>query len=117
MSSQVIAPNTEASVLGRLMQAREGMSRDVAEYLLSIDFAGDDTERMNVLAERAREGNLTPEEATELDSYLHVGSMSGAFSRSFSLRLGVFSNPKFPIHPISEPTSGSRDLAARRQSS
>jgi hypothetical protein len=30
---------------------------------------------MNVLAERAREGTLTPEESAELDSYLHVGSL------------------------------------------
>ncbi len=76
MSSQVITPNTEAAILGRLMQARDGgMSRDVAEYLLSIDFDADDTERMNALAERAREGNLTTEEAAELDSYLNVGSL------------------------------------------
>ena len=76
MSSQVITPNTEAAILGRLMQARDrSMSRDVAEYLLSIDFDAYDTERMNALAERAREGNLTTEEAGELDSYLHVGSL------------------------------------------
>jgi len=30
---------------------------------------------MNALAERAREGNLTTEEAAQLDSYLHVGSL------------------------------------------
>jgi len=74
MSSQAVTPNTEAAILGRLMQATDSMSRDVAEYLLSIGFDTDDTERMNVLAERAREGNLTPQEAAELDSYLHVGS-------------------------------------------
>jgi hypothetical protein len=74
MSSQAVTPNTEAAILGRLMQATDSMSRDVAEYLLSIGFDADDTERMNVLAERAREGNLAPQEAAELDSYLHVGS-------------------------------------------
>jgi hypothetical protein len=75
MSSQAVTPNTEAAILGRLMQATDSMSRDVAEYLLSIGFDADDTERMNVLAERAREGILTPQEAAELDSYLHVGSL------------------------------------------
>ena len=74
MSSQAVTPNTEAAILGRLMQATDSMTRDVAEYLLSIGFDAGDTERMNVLAERAREGNLTPQEAAELDSYLHVGS-------------------------------------------
>ena len=63
MSSQVVNPNTEATRLGRLIQARASMSREVAEYLLSIDFDASDTERMNVLAERAREGNLTPQES------------------------------------------------------
>jgi hypothetical protein len=87
MSSQVITPNTEAAIVGRLMQAREGgMSRDVAEHLLSIDFDADDTERMNGLAERARKGNLTAEEAAELDSYLHVGS----YSRSCNPKRGGF---------------------------
>lgn len=47
----------------------------MAQYLLSVDFDADDTERMNVLAERAREGNLTAEQAAELDSYLHIGSL------------------------------------------
>ena len=75
MNSQVVNANTEAAILRRLIQARDNMSRDVAEYLLSIDFDADDTERMNVLAERAREGNLTSQEAAELDSYLHVGSL------------------------------------------
>jgi len=47
----------------------------VAKYLLSIDFEESDLERMNLLAERAREGSLTPQETAELDSYLHVGSL------------------------------------------
>ena len=51
------------------------MSRDVAEYLLSIDFEAGDIERMNLLSERARSGILTEEGAAELDSYLHVGSL------------------------------------------
>jgi hypothetical protein len=75
MSSQVVTPNTEAAILGRLIEARHSMTRDVAEYLLSIDFDAVDTDRMNLLAERAREGDLSPEEAAELDSYLHVGSL------------------------------------------
>jgi hypothetical protein len=75
MSSQVINPNTEAAILARLIQARDSSSREVAEYLLSIDFDAGDLDRMNRLSERAREGDLTVEEAAELDSYLHVGSL------------------------------------------
>ncbi|MDQ2841901.1 MAG: hypothetical protein M3Y72_12865 [Acidobacteriota bacterium] len=75
MSSQTITPNTEAAILGRLLQARHSKSRDVAEFLLSIDFDNNDLKRMNLLAELAREGSLTPDESAELDSYLHVGSL------------------------------------------
>jgi hypothetical protein len=75
MSSQIVTDNTKAAILGRLIQSRMIFSRDVAEYLLSIDFEASDIERMNLLAEQAREGNLTSAEATELDSYLHLGSL------------------------------------------
>ena len=75
MSSQAITPNTEAAILGRLLQARDSQSREVAEFLLSIDFDHNDIEMMNLLAEGARQGNLTRDETAELDSYLHVGSL------------------------------------------
>ena len=60
MNWQVLTPNTEAAILVRLIQARDSLSPDVAQSLLSIDFDADDTERMNVLAERAREGAADP---------------------------------------------------------
>jgi DNA-binding FadR family transcriptional regulator len=75
MSSQAVTPNTESAILARLIQAREVISREVAEFLLSIDFEPHDIERMNFLSERARDGILTKEETDELDSYLHVGSL------------------------------------------
>jgi hypothetical protein len=75
LSSQLGTPNSEAAILARLIQAKEDMNQEVAQYLLSIDFSQDDIERMNFLAERAREGSLSPEETTELDSYLHVGNL------------------------------------------
>ncbi|MBV8902511.1 MAG: hypothetical protein JOZ22_02650 [Acidobacteriia bacterium] len=75
MSSQTATPNTEAAILARLIQARDNLSRDVAEFLLSIDFEPSDVERMDFLSERARSGSLTEEETVELDSYLHVGSL------------------------------------------
>lgn len=75
MSSQSVTPNTEAAILARLIQARDRITPEVAQYLLSFDFDADDTERMNSLAEKAREGILRPDEAAELDSYLHIGSL------------------------------------------
>ena len=75
MSSQAVPPNTEAAILGRLIQTHDQINREVADYLLSFDFAQDDVERMNALSELAREGKLSAAESAELDSYLHVGNL------------------------------------------
>lgn len=56
------------------------MSAEVTQYLLSIEFGSGDTDRMNELAERAREGQLTTEETAKLDGYLHVGSLISILS-------------------------------------
>jgi len=76
MRSQTAAPNTEAAILARLIQlGQKELSRGAAEYLLSIRFDDRDTDRMNKLSELARRGQLTSEEQTELDSYIHVGNL------------------------------------------
>jgi hypothetical protein len=76
MSSQITSPNTEAAILARLIQIEhEELSRGAAEYLLSIRFDERDTARMNQLSELARQGRLTNEGQTELDSYIHVGNL------------------------------------------
>ncbi len=76
MSSQVTSPNTEAQILARLIQIeQDDLPRGAAEYLLSIRFEDRDTARMNQLSELARQGKLTNEEKSELDSYIHVGNL------------------------------------------
>ncbi len=76
MSYQVTSPNTEAAILARLIQfGQEDLSRGAAEYLLSIRFEDRDVARMNELSELARQGKLTSEQQTELDSYIHVGNL------------------------------------------
>lgn len=51
------------------------MDSHIARYLLSLDFEPEDVDRINLLAERAREGGLSADEELELDSYLHVGNL------------------------------------------
>ena len=59
MSSQITSPKTEAAILARLIQiGQEKLSRGAADYLLSIRFDDEDTARMNVLSELARQGKL-----------------------------------------------------------
>jgi hypothetical protein len=76
MSLQIVQPrNTESTILARLIQSRTEMDSHVARYLLSLTFEPEDVDRMNVLAARSRDGEISPEEETELDSYLHVGNL------------------------------------------
>ncbi len=76
MGFEIVQPgNTEAAILARLIQARTEMDSHVARYLLSLAFEPEDVERMNLLAARSRDGELSPEEAAELDSYIHVGNL------------------------------------------
>jgi hypothetical protein len=51
-----------------------GWTRDGAESILQLDFQKDDHERMVELLERGKNGELSPEEAEELENYRHVGT-------------------------------------------
>jgi hypothetical protein len=76
MNSQFVGHNTEAGILARLIETRqEDLSRDAANYLLSVRFDDDDVSRMNELSESARAGTLATTEAAELDSYIHVSNL------------------------------------------
>ena len=59
----------------RLIHSRTEMDSHVARYLLSLTFETEDVDRMNLLAARARDGEISPEEEAELDCYLHVGNL------------------------------------------
>jgi len=76
MGSQLLSPNREAAIWARLMQAQsDALSPQVAEYLLSIEFAESDRQQLRRLAERSEAGILTEAEQVEFDSYLHVGNL------------------------------------------
>ena len=76
MSSQIIAPNTEAAILARVIEADpSAVTPDVARYLLSMQLPRTDRERVDELSAKARDGSLTEGETAELDSYLHIGRL------------------------------------------
>ena len=76
MSTQVIEPNTEAAILSRMIQTGEReLTPEAARYLLAMRLPSSDEDRVNELSEKARVGSLTKSEASELDSYLHIGSL------------------------------------------
>jgi hypothetical protein len=68
--------NSETAILDRLiLPERAELPAEAARYLLALDFDEADRDRMNALAAKAREGNLSPDEANEIDSYRHVGHL------------------------------------------
>ena len=67
---------SQTSILARLFEARQDqMSREVAEFLLSICFDQRDIERVNELSELAREGKLSRAEEAELDNYIRADNV------------------------------------------
>jgi hypothetical protein len=69
-----VTTNTEAEILSRVIAPGEPtFPPDTAKIILTFDFGKEDRERMNQLAEKAREGTLTAEEQVELDCYERVG--------------------------------------------
>ncbi len=65
MGLQIQPGNTEAAILARLIQSRTEMDSHVAQHFLSLDFEPEDVDRMNLLAERSREGGLSAHEEAE----------------------------------------------------
>ena len=73
---QLFGQNSETGILARLIQTKQDdLSRDAADYLLSLQFDERDISRMNELSEMARCGSLAGAEAAELDSYIHVSNL------------------------------------------
>jgi hypothetical protein len=69
-------PQREATILETVIQpSGELLPKAVARYLLSMKFRPEDTERINALSAKARDGCLSSEEAEDLDSYLRIGHM------------------------------------------
>ena len=74
MTSTIASPNTEATILTRMVQADDReLTPDTARYWLSMKLPAVDEERVDELSATARAGSLTESEKQELESYLQVG--------------------------------------------
>ena len=68
--------SSEAAIFARVVSPdNANLSRDAANSILQITFPAADRERMNSLAEKARDGALSANEAAELEHYRHVGRL------------------------------------------
>lgn len=71
-----ILENTEAAIWNRVVDPdASDLSREAAESLLRIHLPDPDRERVNALADKAREGTLMATEELELENYRHVGRL------------------------------------------
>ncbi len=52
-----------------------GLSRSLAEDILSLDFPQRDADRLAELSAKANEGALTEAEEVELEAYINVGDL------------------------------------------
>jgi hypothetical protein len=67
---------SEAAIFGRVWDANAGgLTIPVARHILKLGFSEADNLRMHELAEKNREGELTPAELAELDNFVKVGDL------------------------------------------
>jgi hypothetical protein len=68
--------SSEAAILDRVFRPDAGgWPRAVAEAILSVGFNENDRERMVGLLEKAKAGELSPQEAEAMENYRHIGRL------------------------------------------
>jgi hypothetical protein len=72
----MVAPVDSAMLFRRVIDPERGtMSPELARFVLDLDFPPDDHDRFSELSTSAQQRDLTPDEAAELDNYLHVDNL------------------------------------------
>jgi hypothetical protein len=73
MSANMVAQN-EASIWQRVVEPSwSRLNPEAAKAILQLEFRPADLDRMNELAELAREGTLSPNQREELETYNRIG--------------------------------------------
>ena len=77
-TATMLPPPSELDIFRRIVDPdRPTLPVDAAQALLRLDFASGDRRRMNRLAEKNRQGRLSPREEQELDSFIRAGQLLG----------------------------------------
>jgi hypothetical protein len=70
------SPKPHVEVLLRVFDLpRRGLSTELAEGILALDFPEDDAARIEELNVKANEGELTGEEEIELEAYANINEL------------------------------------------
>ena len=89
-----IVENSEAAIWNRVVDPDAAdLSRAAAESLLRIHLRDDDRQRVNELAEKARQGTLTSAEEAELENYRHVARLLELLKSKARQSLNRFGTP------------------------
>jgi hypothetical protein len=69
-----VVNKSEADILSRVIApGKPDLPPPMAEMILAFTFPSEDRQRMNQLAQKAREGTLSGPEQAEIDAYERVG--------------------------------------------
>lgn len=76
MTLQTATASSEVAILSRVLEPENGtLPLAAARAWLKLNFSPDDQTHLHVLALKAQEGNLTPDEESALDNYCRVGRL------------------------------------------
>ena len=98
---------SEAAILDRVFRPNAAdWPRAAADAILNIGFDPSDRARMAQLVEMAKDGDLSREQAEELEHYRHIGRLLELMkSRA---RRSLQSTPPDKLHDPSRPRTGNR---------
>jgi hypothetical protein len=69
-----ITETSETAIFERIVLPSDpGLSEQAARSILAMGFGAEDSRRMQELADKAKEGRLSPEEQQEIENYERVG--------------------------------------------
>ena len=65
-----------AAIFSRMFESsREGISPELARYILGLGFSTEDSSHMRELAAKNRRGDISHQELEELDNYITAGDI------------------------------------------
>jgi hypothetical protein len=81
-------PEPSARILRNVLHLEDEMPQPVAEWLLTLGFSETDHVRVENLAERNNEGQLTDAERREFESYVYLDDIIGTLQSRALMVLG-----------------------------
>lgn len=94
-TSEQNSRTSEIAIFGRIIRAEKGnLPRQLARYLLTLGFDETDQERMQELATRNQDGDLSPEEQEELLNYVKAGHLLALLHSKARKSLNKVVSPK-----------------------